>query len=186
MREWSLAWMTAGRPGAIVPRVRARTPSGRVSRDRDSTGQHRRRQESEQGWPSTRQLAPAPTRSQRPALTAPVAPQTGAAAAPAFVRVMRLPGAAMAAATTPVARWLRSARRRRDQIPAPPYVLASASAPSQVTTLVYELLDAHTDTMLLAAGLEEDLLWSAHLDYLRALQREGRKALVQLLADAEG
>jgi hypothetical protein len=99
---------------------------------------------------------------------------------------MRLPGAAMAAATTAVARLLRSARGQHDQTPAPPSVPARPPATSQVTTLVYELLDAHVDTTLLAAGLEQDPLWSAHLDYLRALHREGRKQLAQLLTDAEG
>lgn len=127
--------MTTSRPRVIVTRVRARIPSRRVSRDREFSRQHHRLPESEEGLPSTRQLAPAPERSQRPALTVPVAHRPGAAAAPPFI------------------------------------------------TLVYELLDAHGDTMLLAAGLEQDLLWSAHLDYLRALQREGRQALAQLLAD---
>ena len=186
MREWSLAWMTTSRPRVIVPRVRARTPSKRVSRDRESSRQLHRLPEFEEGSPSTWQLAPAPKRSQRPALTAPVAHRPGVAAAPPFVGVMRLPGAAMAAATTAVAPLLRSARRRRDQTPAPRYVPSGAPAISEVTTLVYELLDAHLDTTLLAAGLEQDLLWSAHLDYLRALQREGRKALARLLADADG
>jgi hypothetical protein len=92
----------------------------------------------------------------------------------------------MAAATTAVGLLLRSDRRRRDQTPAPPHVPAAAPATSQVTTLVYELLDAHADTTLLAAGLEQDLLWSAHLDYLRALQRVGREALAQLLSDTAG
>jgi hypothetical protein len=130
--------MTTGRPRVIVPRVRARTPLRRVSRDRESSRQHDRLPESEEGSPSTWQLAPAPKRSQRPALTAPVAHRPGAAAAPPFI------------------------------------------------TLVYELLDAHLDTTLLAVGLEQDLLWSAHLDYLRALQRVGRESLAQLLADPEG
>lgn len=61
--------------------------------------------------------------------------------------------------------------------------------------LLYELLDAHSDTARLAAelGLEAQgaipgelsialdrttaLRWSAHLDYLRALQRKGRETL---------
>jgi hypothetical protein len=157
-----------------------------VSRDRESSRQHHRLPEPEEGPPSTWQLAPAHKRPQRPALTAPVAHRPGAAAAPPFVGVMRLPGAAMAAVTAAVARLLRSARGQHDQTPAPPYVPARTLATSQVTTLVYELLDAHVDTTLLAAGLEQDPLWSAHLDYLRALHREGRKQLAQLLTDAEG
>ena len=43
-------------------------------------------------------------------------------------------------------------------------------------TLVYELLDAHADTADLAAELASTIrLWGAHLEYLRALQREGRR-----------
>lgn len=42
--------------------------------------------------------------------------------------------------------------------------------------LVYELLDAHQDTVELGAELAEDS-WQAHLDYLRALQRTGRELL---------
>ena len=46
-----------------------------------------------------------------------------------------------------------------------------------VTELVYELLDAHADTLLLARELDGDPAWAAHLDYLRGLQRIGREAL---------
>jgi hypothetical protein len=46
-----------------------------------------------------------------------------------------------------------------------------------LTTLVYELLDAHEDTTRLAAGLIGDPEWAAHADYLRCLQRLGREAL---------
>jgi hypothetical protein len=48
-----------------------------------------------------------------------------------------------------------------------------------VTELVYELLDAHVDTMRLAHELDGDAAWAAHLDYLRDLQRVGREALAQ-------
>jgi hypothetical protein len=51
-----------------------------------------------------------------------------------------------------------------------------------VATLVYELLDAHDDTVRLAsapAGVEAEPAWQAHLDYLRALQRVGREALAR-------
>lgn len=81
---------------------------------------------------------------------------------------------------------LRSERSRFDQAPAPPHLPAAAAAASQVATLIYELLDAHADTMLLAAGLEHEPLWGAHLDYLRALQRVGRESLAQLLSDPAG
>ena len=46
-----------------------------------------------------------------------------------------------------------------------------------VTELLYELLDAHVDTMRMARELDGDPDWAAHLDYLRDLQRIGREAL---------
>jgi hypothetical protein len=52
-----------------------------------------------------------------------------------------------------------------------------------VESLVYELLDAHADTVQLASELEDDPTWGAHNDYLRALQREGRALLSALVAD---
>lgn len=51
--------------------------------------------------------------------------------------------------------------------------------PEPLTMLVYELLDAHLDTVDLAKDLRGER-WRAHLDYLRVLQRTGR----ELLADA--
>jgi hypothetical protein len=50
--------------------------------------------------------------------------------------------------------------------------------------LVYELLDAHGDTMRLAWELSEDDQWAAHLDYLRDLQRVGRERLARASAQA--
>jgi hypothetical protein len=55
-----------------------------------------------------------------------------------------------------------------------------SSAPDHMTELVYELLDAHRDTVLLGDELVEDGQWAAHLDYLRGLQRVGHEALAQL------
>jgi hypothetical protein len=52
-----------------------------------------------------------------------------------------------------------------------------------VTTLVYELLDAHDDTARMASEFELDPRWQAHLDYLRALQRKGRETLAHLELD---
>lgn len=52
--------------------------------------------------------------------------------------------------------------------------------PSRVTKLVYELLDAHVDTVELALKLEDDPAWSAHLEYLRALNRQGREAVAHI------
>jgi hypothetical protein len=48
-----------------------------------------------------------------------------------------------------------------------------------LTQLVYELLDAHGDTMALAGDLADDPVWAAHLNYLQGLQRVGREALAQ-------
>lgn len=45
--------------------------------------------------------------------------------------------------------------------------------------LAYELLDAHFDTALLAADLDVDPQWDAHLGYLRDLQRVGRETLAK-------
>ena len=49
----------------------------------------------------------------------------------------------------------------------------------QLRGLLYELLDAHIDTITLAGALESDECWAAHLDYLRDLQRVGREALAR-------
>ena len=43
--------------------------------------------------------------------------------------------------------------------------------------LVYELLDAHSDTVALASDMVDDPAWEAHTDYVRALQRRGREIL---------
>jgi hypothetical protein len=48
---------------------------------------------------------------------------------------------------------------------------------TELTQVVYELLDAHEDTARLAADMASDPLWAIHLDYLRDLQRIGREAL---------
>ena len=56
----------------------------------------------------------------------------------------------------------------------------SGTKASDIVVLVYELLDAHVDTIKLAAepaGRED---WAVHLDYLRDLQRVGREALAHL------
>jgi hypothetical protein len=45
--------------------------------------------------------------------------------------------------------------------------------------LVYELLDAHQDTMQLARDGADAFGWEAHIDYLRRLQRVGREALAR-------
>jgi len=55
---------------------------------------------------------------------------------------------------------------------------------AELLELIYELLDAHDDTARLAAGLEDDLRWRLHLEYLRDLQRVGRGRLAAAAADA--
>jgi hypothetical protein len=52
-----------------------------------------------------------------------------------------------------------------------------------LAVVVYELLDAHDDTVRLGEGLEGDLRWRAHVDYLRGLQRVGREALARGTAE---
>jgi hypothetical protein len=49
----------------------------------------------------------------------------------------------------------------------------------RLSGLLYELLDAHIDTIKLAGSLEDNQSWAAHLDYLRDLQRVGREALAR-------
>ncbi len=59
----------------------------------------------------------------------------------------------------------------------------SAVSVEYLVSLVYELLDAHHDTVELA---DPRVLapaatgWAAHVDYLRALQRLGREALARV------
>jgi len=49
-----------------------------------------------------------------------------------------------------------------------------------VTRLVYELLDAHMDTVELALGYEDDIAWNMHLEYLRTLQRQSQGLLARI------
>jgi hypothetical protein len=51
---------------------------------------------------------------------------------------------------------------------------------SGLAELVYELLDAHADTLSLTWELPASTAWAAHLDYLRDLQRVGRERLARL------
>jgi hypothetical protein len=56
---------------------------------------------------------------------------------------------------------------------------ASTTDADHLAALVYELLDAHLDTLTLAGGRPGSQRWYAHLDYLRDLQRVGREALAR-------
>jgi hypothetical protein len=55
--------------------------------------------------------------------------------------------------------------------------------PADLTRLICELLDAHSDTIELICrdrpGSPGDLDWPAQLDYLRALQRRGKEILAR-------
>jgi hypothetical protein len=61
--------------------------------------------------------------------------------------------------------------------------MSAAPATRLLQELVYELLDAHSDTVALVAAPAEPA-WDAHLDYLRALQRHARRILAQATATA--
>jgi hypothetical protein len=56
------------------------------------------------------------------------------------------------------------------------------AAPS-VTAIIYELLDAHDDTVRLASELSCGPTWRSHLEYLRRLQRIGRETLAHMSLD---
>ncbi len=60
--------------------------------------------------------------------------------------------------------------------------MTGTTALDYMSRLIYELLDAHADTALLAGALESDPDWAAHLDYLRDLQRVAREGLARLPA----
>ena len=68
---------------------------------------------------------------------------------------------------------------RRRSIARPARGALADSHDDELALVVYELLDAHDDTVRLGEGLESDLRWRAHLDYLRGLQRVGREALAR-------
>ena len=55
-----------------------------------------------------------------------------------------------------------------------------ATPANQLSGLLYELLDAHLDTIEMADPLSQNERWAAHLDYLRGLQRVGREALARV------
>lgn len=56
---------------------------------------------------------------------------------------------------------------------------SGTSTSEHISGLLYELLDAHVDTIKLAGSLAENQCWAAHLDYLRDLQRVGRETLAR-------
>ena len=61
----------------------------------------------------------------------------------------------------------------------PPISFPHARRYEELARLVYELLDAHSDTQRLVQEQSNELQWRLHLDYLRDLQRLGREVLAQ-------
>lgn len=53
---------------------------------------------------------------------------------------------------------------------------------ASLADLVYELLDAHDDTLRLRQERSDERRWAAHIDYLRQLQRVGRETLARTSA----
>jgi hypothetical protein len=53
-------------------------------------------------------------------------------------------------------------------------------AAHRLTELVQELLDAHADTVCLADDLPVGFTWEAHIEYVKDLQRVGKRALAEL------
>jgi len=49
-----------------------------------------------------------------------------------------------------------------------------------LTDLVYELLDAHCDTICLVNEADDGVEWAAHISYLRDLQRVGLETLARV------
>jgi hypothetical protein len=64
-------------------------------------------------------------------------------------------------------------------LPDIPLTSPAADRAEQLARLVYELLDALADTEQLARAHPTDVLWRAHLHYLRDLQRTGREILAR-------
>ena len=58
-------------------------------------------------------------------------------------------------------------------------VTTQAGQESEVLALLYELLDAHADTIELRNQRGSELRWEIHLDYLRALQRKTREIVAR-------
>ena len=58
--------------------------------------------------------------------------------------------------------------------------MSDMAALQYMSSLIYELLDAHIDTVDLARCLDADPDWALHLDYLRDLQRVAREGLARL------
>jgi hypothetical protein len=64
-------------------------------------------------------------------------------------------------------------------LPPTPSPIPGADQAARLTSLVYELLDAHLDTEVLMSSPSTHLVWLAHLHYLRDLQRSSRETLAR-------
>ena len=64
-------------------------------------------------------------------------------------------------------------------LPYPPISSPLGGRPEELAQLVYELLDAHSDTQRLVHEQSNELQWRLHLDYLKDLQRLGREVLAR-------
>jgi hypothetical protein len=58
-------------------------------------------------------------------------------------------------------------------------VIDDATTTTRLVALVYELLDAHDDTVRLLENLGVDPPWVGHVEYLQRLQRLGREILAR-------
>jgi hypothetical protein len=63
----------------------------------------------------------------------------------------------------------------------PPILSRASERSERLARLVYELLDAESDTERLLNGCPTEQEWHAHLGYLRDLQRIGREVLAEHL-----
>jgi hypothetical protein len=59
-----------------------------------------------------------------------------------------------------------------------------STATDRLVELAQELLDAHCDTVCLADEFPAAERWTAHFDYLRALQRVAKRELATLAGGA--
>jgi hypothetical protein len=80
---------------------------------------------------------------------------------------------------TILAAAIARATASQQQPPRAPMPAASPPTTADLRDLVYELLDAHYDTAVLAEELASDDAWSSHLRYLSELQRVGREQLAE-------
>jgi hypothetical protein len=60
-----------------------------------------------------------------------------------------------------------------------------SEAEPALVNLVYELLDAHQDTVRFGAENSADPYWQAHVSYLRDLQRIGKETVARLASGYE-